>query len=163
MNGFRGDAGEAEAGSDRHRRSALHFAVGPRFPARLPAAWRLSAHCFVPRRWWRSRRQRRRSCSRTSAISSALRTRPASSMDSAGRTSRSKWWKQVLRSVPIWRGSCWPIRIAGRRSSTRRAASRRRAWPRCWRRISRRPPIMPGSIRSAGAACRMRFSPESSR
>ncbi len=38
-----GDAGEAETVADRDRRSALHFAMGARFPPRLPAARRLSA------------------------------------------------------------------------------------------------------------------------
>ena len=44
VRGFPGDARETETGADRHRRSALHFAMGARFPARLPAAGRLSAH-----------------------------------------------------------------------------------------------------------------------
>ena len=41
--GLSGNAGEAETDADRYRRSALHFAMGARFPARLPAAGRLSA------------------------------------------------------------------------------------------------------------------------
>ncbi len=45
-----GDAGEAEAGSGRHRRSALHFAMGPRFPARLPAARAVICPRCGPRR-----------------------------------------------------------------------------------------------------------------
>ncbi len=38
-----GDAGEAETDADCDRRSALHFAMGTRFSARLPAAGQLSA------------------------------------------------------------------------------------------------------------------------
>ena len=34
--GFPGDAGETKAEPGRHRRSALHLAMGPRFPPRLP-------------------------------------------------------------------------------------------------------------------------------
>ena len=39
-----GDAGEAQAVADRDRRSALHLAMGPRFPAGLPHARAVSAH-----------------------------------------------------------------------------------------------------------------------
>ena len=60
-----------------------------------------------------------------------------SSMASGGRISRSKWWKPARRSGRAWRASCWPIPRSGRRSFIRPAASRPRAWRRCWRAISR--------------------------
>ena len=48
--GFPGNAGEAQAVADRHRRGALHFAMGARFPAGLPHARPVSAVACARRR-----------------------------------------------------------------------------------------------------------------
>ena len=65
------DAGQAKARVGRHRRSALHLAMGPRLPARLSDAGPVSA-CAArlgksPRRSSRSPRPLRRACKPTSS------------------------------------------------------------------------------------------------
>ena len=149
----------------RRRRGALHLAVGPRLPPRLPPARRAAARCCAPRRSWRSPPPPRRSCRRTSSRSWACGPRAKrSSTASAATTSPSR----CSRSPRTARGSARPARGSsepgaaarhrlrahpqdrrGRRRSAGRDPARRRRTTRASRAERPRPPRRPRSSRAS--------------
>ena len=152
--GLSRDAGQAKALADRHRRGALHLAMGPRFSPGLSHAWPVSAessscsgagtyghsdaagaerHCDSARAdrahalhpWFPPRKYRDRDCG-----SPAFTTASARSGD-------------LARSRNTARPSCTP-----------QPASRRKPGRRLGRRVSLWPATMPGSMPSGGGECR---------
>ena len=154
--GFRRLLGERAAGADRDRRGALRLRMGPRFPARLPAAAAAA----------------RRASGRAAAGADRDRRRahpgrhPRPARHSRGRADRRRLRpaQHPLSRPPARRdrrGSSKRCSMAsrGRGSSMHRAATRPRSWRSGWpRRHGRRCPIMPGSSRRCARATRRRSS-----
>ena len=162
-----GDARAAQARAGRRRRGALHLAVGPRLPPRLPHARRSGCRCCAPRRSSRSPRPRRRTVQ--DDIVAAARARRAraraSSTASAAPTSPSR----CVELNPGERARRHPraaraTRAPARRSSTRRRARTPRQLADELRRDFPRGRLPRGPARRASAtACRPRSSAGGSR
>ena len=106
VTGFPEMLAKRKAVAHRHRRSALHFAMGPRFPPRLPHARPVPADA-APRAGDRADRDRHADrAERYRACNSGWTSRRASSRDSAATIWRSKWWKRRPRSARADAANC---------------------------------------------------------
>ena len=111
-----GDAGQAQAVADRHRRGALHFAMGPRFPAGLPHARPVPADA---------------------AAGAGDRADRHGHAAGAGRHRASSWgWTQPARFIHGFRRDNIAIEVVEVPPSARDGA---RAANCCWRRRAGRP------------------------
>ena len=153
------DARAAQADADRDRRGALHLAVGPRLPARLPHARRAPA-AAAARAGHRAHRDRdARRCRATSSSSSASATPCASSTASAATTSPSRSSRRTPRDArSAVRSSC--SRSAARRPAivyapTRKRGRRARGEPRPS--ACAPPPITRAWTPARASACRRAF------
>ena len=159
--GLPGDAGEAQAVADRHRRSPLHFAMGPRFPARLPHARAVPADAAARAR---DRADRDRDADRAERYRGTAGARSAGALH-PGLPPRQSRDRGGGGGAVAARRTCTlrfllDDRRAGRRSSTRPRESRRTALAaELGRRFPVRPLITPGlDARASASASRRIFS-----
>ena len=159
MTGFPEMLAKRKPIADRHRRSALHFAMGARFSPRLPHARPVPA-VAAPRAGHRADRHRDADrAGRYRRAAGPRSRRRVSSTASGATTSRSKWSKSRRRSAP--------------RLAQRTAAATRRAGPAIVYAPTRKQadalaartgsaifpprPITPGWTPSTASACRRSF------
>ena len=151
------DAGQAKALADRHRRSALHFPMGARFPPGLPHARPVPAdvasragHC-AHRHGHAAGAGRHRRPTGAGAGGAFHPRFPA-------RQHRHRSGGGGARlSGPRWLSNCCSTQAAGRPSCTLPRASRPKAWRRTGRALHRRG-LSCGPRRGASQAGRRRGS-----
>ena len=153
-----GDAGEAQAVADRHRRGALHLAMGARLPARLPHARPVPAHAAARAGDRADRDGDAARAERHRRAAGARRSRRASSTASAATTSRSRWSKSRRRSAAALARELLDDeeRRPGDRLRAHAQAGGQR-WPRNLAATFPPPPITPASTPSSASACRSEF------